>query len=422
MPRYDRQPTGFDMNCGVKPALLALMVSALMLPVAQAQEDDLPLFLTASQTFTRDSNLFRDDANKQSDTISSTALRLGVNKAYGRQNYRLDVTASRNRYNEFDQFNYNGLVSSGEFVTDIGSHFRLTASAAASETLPKFEDSSTNRTGRNIQRSKRGALDLRYGLYGRMSVNAGYSQSDLKYRISKLDNRDSETWQVGLRYQPHELMFYGLTYSQTDSELPDGNRPRPEEIQRRNLSLVANWRVTGFSLLSANLGYSSERYKVEPVRDFNGVTGSAVWAFTPAGKVSYRLSWLRDTNNQGGSASQGQIFGQTFDSVNRANRLTNQYGIAATWQATSKIAATAQFSHIRYDEESKTTTTLLGQEATESDNRDGRLNAFSLGVDYQPLRSLSVGCDLQRYDRTESVFSRAYSGRALSCSLGFTLE
>ena len=412
MPRYDRQPTGFDMNCGVKPALLALMVSALMLPAAQAQEDDLPLFLTASQTFTRDSNLFRDDANKQSDTISSTALRLGVNKAYGRQNYRLDVTASRNSYSEFDQFNYNGLVSSGEFVTDIGSHFRLTASAAASESLPKFEDSEANRTGRNTLRVKRGALDLRYGLYGRMSVNMGYNQADQEYRITTSDNRDSDTWNAGVRYQPTDLMFYGLNYSQTDTKFVD--RVNKEQVQRRNLSLVANWRVTGFSLLSGSLGYTRERYEKDPAADFNGVTGSAAWTFTPAGKVSYRLNWLRDTNNQGGFTESGGL------STIRQQRLTNQFSASATWQATAKISANLQLAHIRYDEATSRETggSLLSPELSQ----DSRLNSMALGVDYQPMRSLAVGCDVQRYDRTKTVFTRGYSGRSMSCSVGFTLD
>ena len=401
-------------------AVVAAAVCALVSPVAHAQEDDLPLFLTVSQSFTRDSNLLKVTDNGEADTLSTTAVRAGLNKAYGRQNYRLDVTASRNNYSKFDQFNYNGLVSSGEFVTDIGSNFRLTANADVSETLPKFEDSTVNRTGRNTLTTKRAALDLRYGLYGRMSVNAGFTRSDVDYRLTEFDNRESDTWQVGVRYQPHELMYYGLNYAQTNSDLPD--RSLPEEVKRRNLSLVANWRVTGFSLLSGSVGYSRERYKEEPARDFNGVTGSAAWTFTPAGKVTYRLNWRRETNNEGGSSATGSLFGIPFTVDRSANRVTNQYSASATWQATSKIAATAQVTHVRYDEELETTSSSLGQDVTSSNNQAGRLNVLVLGVDYQPMRSLALGCDLQRYDRTESVFSRAYSGRMVSCSLGFTLD
>ena len=412
MPQHHCLPAWFDKTAPSKVTSIALLLGAMMAPAAQAQEDDLPLFLTVSQTFTRDSNLFRDDANKQSDTISSTALRVGVNKAYGRQSYRLDVTASRNSYSEFDQFNYNGLVSSGEFLTDIGSHFRLTASAAASETLPKFEDSEANRTGPNTLRVKRGGLDLRYGLHGRMSLNMGYSQNNQKYRITTSDNRESDTWNAGVRYQPTDLMFYGLNYSQTDTKFVD--RVNKEEVQRRNLSLVANWRVTGFSLLSGSLGYTRERYEKDPAADFNGVTGSAAWTFTPAGKVSYRLNWLRDTNNQGGFTAAGGL------ATVSQQRLTNQFSASASWQATSKISANLQVAHIRYDEERSQESSIPVLNADASQN--GRLNSVSLGVDYQPIRSLSVGCDVQQYDRTRSEFSRAYSGRSMSCSVGFTLD
>jgi hypothetical protein len=207
-------------------------------------------------------------------------------------------------------------------------------------------------------------------------------------------------------------MFYGLNYSQTDIKFVD--RVNKEQVQRRNLSLVANWRVTGFSLLSGSLGYTRERYEKDPAADFNGVTGSAAWTFTPAGKVSYRLNWLRDTNNQGGSTESGGL------TTIRQQRLTNQFSASATWQATAKVSANLQLAHIRYDEERsrETSGSLLNPELSQN----SRLNTMSLGVDYQPMSSLAVGCDVQRYDRTQTVFSRGYSGRSMSCSVGFTLD
>lgn len=379
---------------------------------AHAAEDDLPLFLTISQSVTRDSNLLRDDDNKQGDTVSTTAVRTGLNKAYGRQSYRLDVTASRNHYSKNDQFNYNGLVSSGEIVSDFAANLRLTANAAASETLPNFEDSVANRSGRNTLTVKRGGFDLRYGLYGRMSVNAGYNQANQKYRITTRENRESDTWTTGVRYQPTDLMFYGLTYSQTDTQFVD--RADEEQVKRRNVSLVANWRVTGFSLLSGSLGYTRERYEKDPAADFNGITGSAAWTFTPAGKVSYRVNWLRDTNNQGGFTAAGGL------ATVSQQRLTNQFSASASWQATSKITANVQLAHARYDEERSQESGLSFLNSGAS--QKGRLNSVSFGVDYQPIRSLALGCDVQHYDRTESVFSRAYSGRAVSCNVGFTLD
>lgn len=407
-------PRRHPVAAAVSFALVAVV--ALGAPAAHANDESLPLYLTLSQSVMRDSNLLRDDSNKQADTVSTTAVRGGLNKAYGRQNYRLDVTANHNKYSNNDQFNYNGFVSSGEVISDFGSNFRFTGSFAASEVLPKFEDSQANRTARNIQKTTRVGTDLRYGLYGRLSVNGGLSQSKLRYRETTRENKDSSSWNMGVRYLPNDLMYYGLSYTQTDTDLPNFRNPDGtdgEEVTRRSINFVTSWRATGFSQLNASVGYTRERNDNDPRRDFNGVTGQAAWTFTPAGKVRYRVSWLRDTNNQGGFTLLGGA-SETFVSQ---DRVVNQYGASATWQATSKISATVQLTHARY-EEGRSVSGLIN----ESENRDGRLNSVSLGLEYQPIRSLNVGCDVQKYDRTASVLSRAYSGQALSCSLGFTLD
>ena len=239
--------------------LVVPFAAALCASAAYAQEDDLPLFLTVSQSFTRDSNLLRTSDNEEADTVSTSAARFGLNKAYGRQNYQLDVTASHNKYSNFDEFNNNSLTGSGEFVTEVGANFRLTANANASQTLPKFEDNNTNRTGRNTLTTNRASVDLRYGLHGKLSVNGGYVRSKVKYRLTDYENRDSDTWQLGLRYQPHNLMYYGLTYAHTDSDLPNLSVGE-EHVQRRNLSLVANWQVTGFSLFSGSARIVTKLY------------------------------------------------------------------------------------------------------------------------------------------------------------------
>ena len=65
---------------------------------------------------------------------------------------------------------------------------------------------------------------------------------------------------------------------------------------------------------------------------------------------------------------------------------------------------------------------LAGVTPVSSDEQTGRYNAVSLGVSYQPLRSVGLGCDMQRYDRTASVFSRAYDGNSVACRASFTID
>ena len=398
-------------------ALAALRVLAAGAGSVGAEE--LPLYLTLSQSLTRDSNLLRDNNDRRSDTISVTTVAGGLNKAYGRQNYRVSASASRNAYSDNKQFDNDGYAVSAEVASEVGSNFKVTLNAGASQFLPNFEDQ-FNRTTRNTERNRQASVDVRYGLYGRWSVNAGASYSKVDYQVTESENKTSQSVFAGVRYLPSDLAYIGLTLYRTDTELPNRRLVTTtavgEDIERTSLNLDTVWQVTGFSRLSGRLGVTSEKHPQDRRRDFDGLTGSASWTFTPAGKATYALSWVRDTNNEGGgtfNSTAGQLF-----SANK--RLTNSLSATATWQATAKIKLNANYTHAQYEEDSELL--LAGVTPVSSDEQTGRYNAVSLGVSYQPLRSVGLGCDMQRYDRTASVFSRAYDGNSVACRASFTID
>ncbi len=398
-------------------ALAALM--ALAAGAGSVGAEELPLYLTLSQSLTRDSNLLRDNNDRRSDTISVTTVAGGLNKAYGRQNYRVSASASRNAYSDNKQFDNDGYAVSAEVASEVGSNFKVTLNAGASQFLPNFEDQ-FNRTTRNTERNRQASVDVRYGLYGRWSVNAGASYSKVDYQVTESENKTSQSVFAGVRYLPSDLAYIGLTLYRTDTELPNRRRVTTtavgEDIERTSLNLDTVWQVTGFSRLSGRLGVTSEKHPQDRRRDFDGLTGSASWTFTPAGKATYALSWVRDTNNEGGgtfNSTAGQLF-----SANK--RLTNSLSATATWQATAKIKLNANYTHAQYEEDSELL--LAGVTPVSSDEQTGRYNAVSLGVSYQPLRSVGLGCDMQRYDRTASVFSRAYDGNSVACRASFTID
>lgn len=403
----------------VRSLTLALGMAAGLSGIGSANAEELPLYLTLSQSLTRDSNLLRDNSKRSSDTISTTTVAAGLNKAYGRQNYRLSASASRNAYSENSQFDNDGYAVSAEVASEVGSNFKVTLNAGASQFLPSFEDQ-FNRNGRNTARNRQASVDVRYGLYGRWSVNAGASYSKVDYQITESENKTSNSVFAGVRYLPSDLAYIGLTLYRTDTELPNrlllGGTQVGEDIERTSLNLDTVWQVTGFSRLSGRLGVTSEKHPQDRRRDFDGLTGSASWTFTPAGKATYALSWVRDTNNEGGGT-----LGSSTSSLYRSNkRLTNSLSATATFQATAKIKLNASYTHAQYDEDSDLV--VAGAPALLSNEQTGRYNAVSLGVSYQPIRSVGLGCDVQRYDRTQSVFSNAYDGNTVACRASFTID
>lgn len=400
----------------VRGLSLALGVAAGLsgLGAANAAEQ-LPLYLTLSQSLTRDSNLLRDNNDRRRDTISTTTVAAGLNKAYGRQNYQVSASASRNAYSENSQFDNDGYAVSAEVASEVGSNFKVTLNGAASQFLPNFEDQ-VNRSVRNTERSRQASIDVRYGLYGRWSVNAGGSYSKVDFQVNTTENKTSQSMFAGVRYLPSDLAYLGLTLYRTDTDVPNrlllGVSTPGENIERTSLSVDTVWQVTGFSRLSGRMSATSEKHLPDRRRDFNGLTGSASWTFTPAGKVSYALNWVRDTSNEGA----GLINANSAYATNK--RLTNNFSATANFQATAKIKFNAGYTYALYEEDRD----IVGSATSTGSEQNGRYSALSLGVSYQPIRSVGLGCDMQRYDRTRSTFTRAYDGNTVACRASFTID
>lgn len=397
----------------------ALLMGAISVSSAWASDEELPLFLSLSQSMTRDTNLLRDDANRKQDYISSTSLSGGINKAYGRQNYRLTAEASHHDYKHNSQYNNDGYALSGAAESELGSDFKLSLSGASSRFLPNFENQ-TDRSVRNIQTNKQYAADLRYGLYGRWSTNATVSRTETRYNYATWDNKTSVVRAVGLRFMPSDLVYFGTSLSRSDTDVPNrvlvGVAAVGEKIERTSLGFNTYWVVTGFSRLSGSLAVTNENHPADKRRNFKGVTGSAAWNYTPGGKMSYALTWVRNTSNEGGQTLGQNINADSVFSTN--NRLTNTFTGSARWQATAKVGVNAAYTHALYQEDYGVGTAV----ALTNSSVNGRYNGLSLGVSYQPIRSVDLGCDAQRYDRTRSTFSRAYSGNALTCRASFTID
>ena len=398
---------------------LAVCATLSVSGLVHVQAEELPLYLTLSQSLTRDSNLLRDNNDRRKDTISTTTVAAGLNKAYGRQNYQVSASASRNSYSDNKQFDNDGYALSAEVASEIGSNIKVTVNVGASQFLPNFEDQ-FNRNARNTERNQQSSIDLRYGLYGRWSVNAGASQNKVDYKVTDSENKTSRSVFAGVRYLPSDLVYIGLNLFRTDTEIPGrllfAGTVVGEDIERTSLNLDTVWQVTGFSRFSGRLGWTTEKHPQDRRRDFNGLTGSASWAFTPAGKASYSLSWVRDTNNEGGGT-----LGSSTNSLYQSNkRLTNSLSANASYQATAKVKVNAGYTLAFYQEDLDLQ--VEGAPPVLSNDQDGRYNALSLGVSYQPIRSVSLGCDMQRYDRTQSALSRAYDGNSMACRASFTID
>lgn len=413
----------------MRPLIAALASAA---SCAAWADEPSPWYLGASQSFTHDSNVYRSPA-RISDSYSSTGLQGGFDQPIGRQRVYGSANVNYNKYREQDTLDNTsyGLNAGWDWATIEKLSGSLNASA--NQSLASFNGNAGRPSNdRNLLRVEQVSASARYGGDSTLSLNGNYGHSRVDYSSDDFLSSDSsaDTASIGLDYRvgPSLRLGTALRFSRTVS--PHAVQVVGSTDQRdftsnttngRNLDLLADWRYSVQTGVSARLSWTNQSNSDIPGRDFSGLTGSLSGTYAPTGKLSFTASLSRDAgaygsyfnvvSAPGAEPSVGLIENsQTTDSVS----LTGQYA------ATAKIAVNAGYQYRRAKIVSTSGTT--NNNTTNNDSTDN-YHSRSLGVSYAITRSVQLGCNLARETRSVSgQAAYAYSANTTSCSAQVTLR
>jgi hypothetical protein len=412
--------------------LIALAAQAAI-GVAQANT---PLSLSASQSLTYDSNVMRDNNNKYRDAISTTSVTLGFDKEYGRQSYNASLTGQTSKYKNTKDFDNNGYDIQLGFSSSLASNWQVALNHYRVKQLQRLEEQSGSRYPENIVSSVTQAV-VQYGVFGRWSTNMALGHSKSTYETRTYYDRESDYVKLGVRYSPTDLLYFDVGVRKTDGDSPkypllDGS-VLGDPLKRTDYELSSQWIVTGYSRFTARVGWTQERHSRDSLRDYNGLTGNVRWIYSPTGKTTYSVALDRDTNNAGGGTyldmipinggADGEILGSSTTAAQ--NRVATSIYLTANHNTTAKISLNAGLTYRQFKEEYRQVydNILLPIFSSTFSNRDtGNYRSFSLGVRYQIHRRVGLGCNVERYDRSASVFTREYDGEQVSCNLNVKVD
>jgi hypothetical protein len=189
-------------------------------------------------------------------------------------------------------------------------------------------------------------------------------------------------------------------------------------FRRNDIDFGLHWIVTGQTVLHARLSATRQRGDTPGQVDFNGATGQLDGQWTITGRTRIGLALSRDT----GSATAfftppgpGQALGGGGDD----SQLTTALAARIDHDITGKIALNAdlQLAH-----RALATTRLVGGSATALSGSD-HSTLFRLGLRYAPTRSVLLGCEATREQRsTRGGLSAAYRVNVMACNAGLTLR
>jgi len=400
-----------------------------------------PFSLKLSETVTYDTNYGRTAA-RQGEVISSTAVQVGLNKPYGRQNYTGSAKFGVDRHKNIkNQDNQNYDVDLG-FSTEIASNWAMSLSGSANESLnPNQNNALGDRLAKNVRSYHDMGLNVQYGVSGRWALVTSAATSRTSYSLASSKFQNQEQVSGGLRvvYNTSDLLNFGVGTSYVRSQYPRQIVAGVnEEVRQHSLDFSSNWQVTGFSALSAVLSLTENKYKSDPNAKFKGVTGRANWNFTPSGVTSYSLGLSRSTDND--ATATGIRTGQTKYALSDAdsnagithsldtsyNNVTTSINGGLRWAPTAKLSFNTSLAWNHYD----VSKTIKIATLNSSGNTSSRYAVLALSSDYSYSRSIGFGCGMQYYKQTAESNPTInygnphvpYNGNQYNCNANFKID
>jgi hypothetical protein len=168
------------------------------------------------------------------------------------------------------------------------------------------------------------------------------------------------------------------------------NQVAPNNDYRDNrVATFFNWALTGASLIDGSVGYTWRTHDNVPQRDFSGWTGSVGWNWTPTGRTSMRLLFLRDI---GGVDDLTATYARTYTvSVNPTYQLTSKM----TLNGTAQYQDLSFFGNTGFVNTNTTSGTLAG--------RHDKISTLGMGLGYQVTRVFSMGLNYSWSHRNSNV-------------------
>jgi exopolysaccharide biosynthesis operon protein EpsL len=372
------------------------------------------VFVRADTGFTYESNVFRvtdEDSPSveqflggrgKSDMVWSVGAGVRMDLPVSRQRFRVDASAVRYLYSEFDELDYTGYNARGIWDWRVGNDWHGQLGAGVRNARRTYSDE-LGFIVPSLYKSYDALLDVRYALTARWELETGATSTRTRYEAEELrvDDFDLTTLKVGAQYRTPAGNGVGLRLRYEQGEWP--NRPPApiaffdNEYDQYTLSAVVDWRVTGKSRLFGDVGYTRRQRAAEDDRDFTGPSGRLAYDYQVTGKSAIRGSIYE---------TRGPVEDFTATYVK-----TTGIDLSYTYQMTAKITAQATATYRRID--------YLGSAVVAgAPQREDRLTDLGVSVTYKPRRTLSFSTGATHESRSSNLPLGDYSAYTLYVTAG----
>jgi exopolysaccharide biosynthesis operon protein EpsL len=363
-------------------------------PLAPREEAQRTFGLVIGAYETWDSNLFRlpDAASPQSDRISTAYVGLRIDKLYQQQEFRLNVTQSAVRYNNFSYLNFDPLDVGAAWLWHLSPRVSGTLSADRSQHLYSFQDS-RDITQRNITTNSNYRFTADGSLVGGWHLlgEALYNKVDNEVAVPATPNYSESGGGGGVKYVSPSNNSIAANFRSVSG---DYNRPLDgvavfdNGYSRNEGELVTEWAPSPKSSFQGRVAWIDYKADNFSQRDFSGPAGRLVYTWNPTVALRFDFSALRDLQSY-------------WDNLS-SYRVVDVYSFVPVWTVSSRIALRAELTY-ETDDYRQPVIPYNGPLRSDDTRR------AVIAVAWAPTRSVTLGASVQREQRDSNFDVNDYS-------------
>lgn len=373
-------------------SVLAAIDSAVPIDAPVLAVDD-PIRFHAGYSVARDSNLLRvsdDVAEEESDTLHRLEAGVELKLNLARQLATIRLDASRNEFERFSELDHDGRDLLGRLDWQIGNRLRGDVGYTNTRTLNTLVELQSPIRDQLTQ--QRGFASARYFLDPNWSVSSGLEHYELEHsaNVNEVFDRREDSIYLNLYYLNVAKNQIGLQFKAINGELPEREfQPGifvDNDYRQFELNAIADWYLTGKTLLQGGMGYTRRNYRELGDRDFDGVAGRLTLNWLPTGKIQVAFTGRREiTAVEDFSATHAIVTGLT---------------VAPVWTPTAKIRVEGGFYYEERDFE--------GEVASSNERRSDEVHGANLTLSYMPREKIRLALLAKTENRDSNRVFRDY--------------
>jgi len=333
----------------------------------------------------------------KSDTIYATNLGVRIDKPYAQQRFKLDVTATENKFQRNSFLDYMGIDYTGAWFWHLTPRVSGTILLDQKQSLVDFGDF-REFDDRNVQTSQFRLFSIDGDLGAGWHAIGGVSEvrARTSQNFEQVGNYEQVGVELGSKYVSRAENWISLVQRESKGKY-QGRELDPiaqldKGFDQNEIEAQLYWKLTGKSTVEAKLGHLDRTHDNFRQRDYDGLVGKLSYIWEPTGKLKINTSLGRN------------LF--SFQEASNSYYVADIFSVGPVWNVTAKSKLS-----LRYDLSQREYKGAIDPVAR---SRDDVSQSLVLSGEWNPTRTIKVGTALRRDMRSSNVDRFEYDANSVN--------